>query len=134
MFKFDFKKNYPTLIGVVVVVILGIGSGWFLSGKAGLGGGTSVAPGAVISSTEAGIIPKDFKGDEVTGRLVEGGINGKGTHHLEREGGASKNVYLTSSVIDLQSFVGKKVEVLGETFAAEKAVWLMDVFKLKVVE
>jgi len=53
---------------------------------------------------------------------------------LIRPGGDSQNVYLTSTVIDLESFVGKKVEVWGETIGAREAGWLMDVGKVKVTE
>jgi len=53
---------------------------------------------------------------------------------LERTGGASQNVYLTSTVIDLQSFVGKNVQVWGDTLSGQKAGWLMDVGKIKTVE
>lgn len=134
MLRFDFKKNYPVIIGTVLVVLAGIGVGWFLSGNTSLTSNKGVAPGAVNTSKEAGMVPQGVEADTATGKLIEGGTNGKGTHHLEREGGASKNVYLTSSVIDLQSFVGKDVEVWGQTFAAEKSIWLMDVFKVKVVE
>jgi hypothetical protein len=133
MLKFDFAKNYKMVIGTVVVVLLGIGTGYLLSGKAGLGNGPT-AQNITNSPNEAGILNSDFKGDTATGKLVEDGIGGEGTHHIERDGGASKNVYLTSSVIDLQSFVGKKVEVWGETLASKKAGWLMDVIKVKVVE
>jgi len=35
-------------------------------------------------------------------------------------------------VIDLSGFVDKKVEIWGETLAAKKAGWLMDVAKVKV--
>jgi len=34
----------------------------------------------------------------------------------------------------LQSFVGKKVMVWGQTIAAQQAGWLMDVGKIKVTE
>jgi hypothetical protein len=66
--------------------------------------------------------------------LEEGGIDGEGTHHLVRDGGPSKSVYLTSTVIDLDSFAGKKVKVWGETISARKAGWLMDVGKIKIIE
>ena len=61
-------------------------------------------------------------------------MDGEGTHHLEREGGASQNVYLTSSVLGLQQFVDRKIQIWGETFAAQKASWFMDVGKLKVLD
>ena len=83
-----------------------------------------------------GIPVEDLSGavKEVEGTLVEGGIEGEGTHHLERPGGPSQNVYLTSTAIDLQSLVGKKVHVWGETLSGIKAGWLMDVVKVKVLD
>ena len=73
-------------------------------------------------------------GDSATGTIKSGGINGEGTHTLEREGGKTQNAALTSSVVDLDLFVGKKVEVKGETNDSNKAGWLMDVGSLKVLE
>jgi hypothetical protein len=131
--KVDFKKNMPLILGTLAVVVLGVLTGWLLSGKGGATGGS--APNIKVSQNEAGILDEStFKGDTAEGELVEGGIGGEGTHHLEREGGPSKSVYLTSSVIDLESFVGKKVTVWGETLSAKKAGWLMDVLKVKVSE
>jgi len=132
--KFDFKKYWPYIVVSLVVVLLGVGTGWLLSGKAGRGGSAS-APNVKVTANEAGILDEDtFKGDTAEGTLVEGGINGEGTHHLERVGGVSQNVYLASTVIDLQGFVGKKVKVWGESQAVKKAGWFMDVIKLKVIE
>jgi hypothetical protein len=51
-----------------------------------------------------------------------------------REGGPSQTAYLVSSVIDLDSYAGKKVKVWGETFAAKKVSWLMDVGKIEILE
>ena len=48
-------------------------------------------------------------------------------------GDASQNVYLTSSVIDLSKYTGKKVQVWGETFQGQKAGWLMDVGRIKLL-
>lgn len=132
--KIDFKKNLPFILGVFGVVITGIFAGWLITGKMGLTASKPTSSGVKVTANEAGILSDNFKGDTTTGKLVEGGINGEGSYHLERDGGAVKNVYLTSSVIDLSSFVGKKVEVWGETLAAKKAGWLMDVVKVKVVE
>jgi hypothetical protein len=72
--------------------------------------------------------------DSATGTVKAGGINGEGTHTLEREGGKTQNAALTSSVVDLDLFVGKKVEVKGETNDSNKAGWLMDVGSIKVLE
>ncbi len=68
------------------------------------------------------------------GTLEKGGIDGEGTHKLIREGGESQTAYLTSSIIDLDPLVGKKVQVWGETFKGQKAGWLMDVGRVKVLE
>lgn len=48
--------------------------------------------------------------------------------------GPSQYAYLTSTVIDLSAFTGKKVQVWGQTIAGKKAGWLMDVGKVKVIE
>ncbi len=66
--------------------------------------------------------------------MEEGGIDGEGTYHLVRDGGPTKNVYMSSTVIDLGQFKGKKVQVWGQTISGKKAGWLMDVGKIKVLE
>ncbi len=134
--NFDFKKQWMYVVGALLVVLAGVGAATFINQKL-LGGTTDTkvaAPGAKVSSTEAGMLDANTKYDEATGDLKDGGIGNEGTHHLEREGGPSKYVYLTSSVIDLQSYVGKKVQVWGQTLASKKAGWMMDVSKIKVVQ
>lgn len=138
MKKFSLKDpKMPLYIGIAfLVVLLGVGSGWLIASKTtgGTRSPTKSAPGAKAGATEAGIgDEKTFK-DTATGTLQEGGISGEGTHHLVRPGGDTQNVYLTSTVIDLGSFVGKKVQVWGQTIAGQQAGWLMDVGKIKVVE
>lgn len=119
----------------IVVVALGIISGYALSRLGGgVGGGVEVAPGAKIKGNEVGIEDTKTFRDQAEGILQEGGVDGEGTHHLEREGGPSQNAYLTSSVINLEEFEGKKVEVWGETFQGQKAGWLMDVGRIKIIE
>lgn len=54
----------------------------------------------------------------------------EGTHVLVREGAVP--VALTSSVVDLSEYEGKKIKVLGETQKAIKEGWLMDVGKVEV--
>ena len=130
--KIDFKNSLPLIVGAVVVVLLGAGTGWLLSGR--VRGGTPTVPGAQTGPKEAGLADESTFRDTAEGILEEGGISGEGTHHLVRPGGESQNVYLTSTVIDLQSFVGKKVQIWGETISARKAGWLMDVGKIKVIE
>jgi len=132
------KKTTAIYAGIAVLVILaGTGTGRLLSGgkaSAGIGQGSQVAPGGETNANEAGIADESTFRDSAEGMLLEGGIDGEGTHHLERGLGEEKNVYLTSTVIDLETFVDKKVKVWGETISARKAGWLMDVGKIKVVE
>jgi len=131
------KNSLFIILTSLAVVLLGVGTGWMLSGKTE--GKTQTfqdqSEGIVEKSeNEAGIADESEFSESVEGTLVEGGIENEGTHHLERSGGVSQNVYLTSTVIDLQSFVGKKVQVWGDTLSGQKAGWLMDVGKIKAVE
>lgn len=125
------------LIVIVLVIVAGVGTGYFLSRQPGggiPGGRVEVAPGAVVKDKEIGLNDEKTFRDSAQGTLKEGGIDGEGSYHLERTGGESQNVYLTSSVIDLGEFIGKKVEVWGETQKGQKAGWLMDVGKIKIIE
>lgn len=131
------KKNIRYVLVALIVVLAGVGSGWLLSGKArggGLTGSKNVASGVTSGSKEAGMTDESTFRDSAEGTLGKGGIEGEGTHHLVRDGGPGSYVYLTSTVIDLESFSGKKVKVWGETISARKAGWLMDVGKIKVIE
>lgn len=118
--------------------VLGIGSGWALvTVMSEPGGGVQKAP---VTKQEVAVGQTYGSDDRATftdtaeGDLQEGGIEGEGQYHLVRKGGESQNVYLTSSVIDLSLFVGRKIKVWGETQQAQKAGWLMDVGKVEVVE
>jgi len=138
VFKNDLKKNLILIGGITLLVLGGVVTGWLLSGKkASLGSpleGSVVAPGGKSGTEEAGIADESTFSDSAEGLLEEGGVSGEGTHHLVREGGVSQTVYLTSTVIDLESFAGKKVKVWGQTISAKKAGWLMDVGKIRVIE
>ena len=131
------KKTVFYALASLLVILLGVGTGWALSGAktAGSKEPTSAgAPGAETGAKEAGIADEATFRDSAEGVLEKGGIDGEGTHHLVREGGSSKYVYLTSTVIDLEAFVGKTVTIWGETISAQTAGWLMDVGKIKVLE
>lgn len=131
--KKDVRQNVLLIVTSLVVVLAGILTGWTFSGRAN---GASVTSdkerGVTETATEAGSKEVEH-GDTATGELVKGGIDGEGTHHLVTGEDESKYVYLLSTVIDLESFVGKKVQVWGETIAPQKAGWLMDVSRIKVV-
>jgi hypothetical protein len=126
--------NKAKMIAVVIVVVLaGIVSGGMLSGRIRAGGPAPVTQ-LKTTSTQAGVEDSATFKDTAQGVLKEGGIKGEGRFHLERPGGVSQNVYLNSTVIDMSSFVDKKVQVWGETVAGKRAGWLMDVGKIKVLE
>lgn len=123
-----------SLVVLLTIVVAGGLTGYLLSRAVsrsamvgGLQGGSVSGGKVVVGASNA----KNFK-DSAEGTLEAGGVDGEGTHHLVRPGGPSQNVYLTSSVLDLNQFVGKKVKVWGETFAAQQAGWFMDVGKVEV--
>lgn len=132
------KKLLPIpkqmILGATAIIIVGIISGYLLSSSFKGQPATSTAPGGkvgegkVVGSTDTKTFP-----DSAEGELTTGSINGEGTHKLIRPGGESQTVYLTSSVLDLNQFVGKKVKVWGQTFAAKRAGWLMDVGRVEVL-
>lgn len=127
------------LIPVIVVVLLGITSGYVLSRFGPVASNKievtspTTAGGIKVGDTFGSDDEKSFK-DSAEGVLDKGGINGEGSHKLLRAGGESQTVYLTSSVLDLDEFVGHKVKIWGDTFSARKAGWLMDVGRVKVLE
>lgn len=128
------KSFLPIVLGIALMVLAGIGTGYALS-RSKVQGVTVTEGGAKMINTETmvGSLDAVFS-DEAEGLLVEGGIDGEGTHHLERDGGPSRYVYLVSSVVALDEYVGKRVKVWGETNTAQKAGWLMDVGKLEILE
>ena len=125
-------------IGILVaLVFFGVLSGFGL--YAFTARGTTRIAGkdvqVVSTPTEEGVKDASTFKDTATGVLQvnDGKITTEGTHILVR-GDVSQNAYLTSSVIDLSKYIGKKVQVWGETFKGQKAGWLMDVGRIKVVE
>lgn len=125
------------IIAFIVVIVLGVGTGYIFS-RLGSRNVLSGAKESVGSSSESKTVvgsadTKTFK-DTATGTLKIGGIDGEGAYHLVRPGGDSQNVYLTSSIVDLSTFVGKKVKVWGETQKAQTAGWLMDVGRVEVLK
>lgn len=133
----NLKKNVVLGLISVVVVLAGIGTGYLFSGVGKNGSvslGNSSGNKIVVSKNEAGIADESKFSTTTDGVLEEGGISGEGTHHLVRGSGPSQYAYLTSSAVDLTPFVGKKVQIWGETMSGKKAGWLIDVGKIKVME
>lgn len=136
--KIMINKFLPFLI----VIILGVGTGFVghsifpWSAKANSNGSvknqgsiaTGLKVGDVIGVADVG------EADEAIGVLQTGGFEGEGSHHLVRPGGVDQTVYLTSSVVDLDQFIGHKITIWGDTFSAQKAGWLMDVVKVRLEE
>ena len=126
------------LIGAAVVAGIGTGFGLNkLSAKSPLGKSSnqpiSVVPSNGINNGDIFGSPDEstYK-DTASGYLEKGGIDGEGSHKLLRVGGDSQTVYLTSSVTDLDKFVGMEIQIWGETFKAQTAGWLMDVGRIQV--
>ena len=129
------KFNTNIIIGVyVVVVALGVATGYFLS-KSSVVSQVSTTSKTAGIATDKSVGSSDtttFK-DTATGVIEKGGLNGEGTHKLIRDGGPSQTAYLTSSIVDLDEYVGKKVTIWGQTMTAKKVSWLMDVGKLEPI-
>ncbi len=117
------------------MVLAGVITAWILSAKV-INGTDKAAPGVTATSKEAGKLDPNVKYDTASGVLEKGGINGEGTYHLSRNGGSTaKDVALTSSTVDLATFVGKKVDIWGETISSTRpGGWLMDVAKIQTAD
>jgi len=126
------------------ITLLGLGSGFGLSRLQVSGSGQGINPDKEDAAGQAsgksvkigqtyGNQSEQFT-DEAIGVVQKNNEESEGTHVLIREGGESQTAYLTSSLVDLDRFVNRKVKVWGETFAAQKVGWLMDVGAVKVLE
>lgn len=136
--KKEFMAKSTFILTTVFVILLGITVGYFTATKSSstsssqtsqVTSSSQVSKGSMVGSNDT----KTFK-DVAQGVLKNGGIDGEGQYHLVRPGGDSQNVYLTSSILDLSLFVDKKIKVNGQTQAAKKAGWLMDVGRVEILE
>lgn len=142
------NKTLPIIILSLVAVGLGLGGSYLF--KRNSNSGSTVADAnpelanqeVVAAVAEEGNIKNgDVFGSQATasfkdsaqGYLAAGGLEGEGSHSLLRAGGVSQTVYLTSSVTDLDKFVGMEIKVWGETFSGQEAGWLMDVGRVEVI-
>lgn len=138
------RKSKTVPILVMVGIFVGLATGFFLAQKKLLlaGGENALTPvnQELNSSTKIKVGDTFGSGDEKTfrdqaeGILMAGGIDGEGSHHIERGANKTQWVYVTSSVVDLDLLLGARVTIWGETNQGKKAGWLMDVGKLKVLE
>lgn len=138
--------NSKNLVLVLLVVILAAVSGFWLSrffpSTKSSTADSIKSPGAVSAPVDndeikVGIVygsqADNFK-DTATGTVKKGGVNGEGTHTLVRPGGTDQNAALTSSILDLDLFIDKEVEIKGETNRSTKVGWFLDVGSIKVLE
>lgn len=132
----DNGKNVLLISSIFIFfsVLLGVFTGWLISNMPNKEINKNKTIQEVSNNKKVvGIIDKKKFKDSAEGILREGGIDGEGQFHLERPGGPSQNVYLTSTTVDLSQFIGKKIRVWGETFSAQKAGWLMNVGFIEIL-
>jgi hypothetical protein len=137
---FDEMIKKPKIFAILtlVAVLAGVGTGFGtfkLSAESGLTKEPLEAvPTSTIKAGDTFGSSDDVFDSNALGYLDEGGLNGEGTHRLLRPGGETQTVYLTSSVTDLNEFVGMDVKIWGETFKGQKAGWFMDVGRVEVIK
>ncbi len=122
------------ILGVVIAaLVLGTLTGYIMSTKNSGLKSSALSIGTPKTAQQDTKTFKDFAEGIVKAKPVPtGGEYTEGTHMLVRESGVP--VALTSSVIDLSQYEGKKVKVFGETQKALKEGWLMDVGKVEEVK
>ena len=131
------SKFLPVIL-IILVVTAGIASGLIFSSRSKFAQKQREEPKAAIEEEDLSGQQKEsfsqtFR-DQAEGTVEKNDQLEKyaqGTHKLVRPGGESQTAYLTSSVLDLDQYVGKKVIVYGETFGSSQVGWLMDVGKVE---
>lgn len=130
-FKFSSSPN-KIFIGILVfALVAGLGTGYILASS----GSSKDAP--IVINTKPKTASQDNKTfrDFAEGTIMKkpepkkGEVYTEGTHLLKRDNAVP--VALTSSVVNLDDFVNKKVKVFGETQKALREGWLMDVGKVE---
>lgn len=136
-FTRDRLTKYLPFAAIAVIVAVGIFTGLVLSSRSK---NSQIAKAAINEDQLTGEQKKSFNQtfrDEAEGVIEPNdGLDkyAQGTHRLIRPGGESQTAYLTSTVLDLNEFTGKKVKVFGETFGSSQVGWLMDVGKVEIIE
>lgn len=134
------KFKIPTNIVPIVIIVLVVGAG-ILSGLVISSRSKSQTSGTKAAIDVSSLTPEQTTSFNQTFKDSAEGVIQKndkldkyaqGTHRLIRPGGDDQTAYLTSSVLDLDQYVGKKVKVFGETFGSSQVGWLMDVGKVEV--
>ena len=129
------RKKVPWQVFLLMAIIAGTITGFVLAKNKAVSVGSGGKVAVIKSDKEEGVSDNKSFRDDATGTIEknDGKITDEGSHKLMR-GDASQTVYLTSSIIDLDQYVGKKVQIFGETFQGQRAGWLMDVGRIKLLE
>ncbi len=123
------------LLAIVgLAVFLGILTGYILSTKNSRTGASPLMVDNAKSAEQDSRTFKDFAEGTIELKPLpsDPGEYTEGTHLLIRQNAVP--VALTSSVVDLSKYEGKKVKVYGETQKALKEGWLMDIGKIEEVK
>lgn len=130
------KFKQTLLLTLLIAVLAGVTTGYSLSKsntKSNLAGGGTTAGTKADAKHPAQDRRtfRDFAEGKVTKRPEPSGAGEyqEGTHLLMRQ--SADPVALTSSVVDLSQYEGKKIKVYGETQKAIKEGWLMDVGRVE---
>lgn len=127
-----FKLITVSVLIVLVGSVVGFGLSRSKVVKASKEG--SISPELIKTSIEAGY--KDTKLFEsiVTGTVKKGGLFGDGTHTLVQDSNPKNPAALLSSVVDLDEYVDKHVQIWGRSQKGLKAAWLLEVGRVKILE
>ena len=124
-------KAFFIVIGLSL--ILGVGTGYMLANKSTVSSSKKapVSNQAVQTAQQDTKTFRDFAEGTIKPRPAPKNPEEyvEGTHFLERTGATP--IALTSSVVDLSKYEGKRVKVFGETQKALKEGWLMDIGKVE---
>lgn len=131
----DTQNPKRMLLGIVgLAVFLGIFTGYILSTKNSSTGASPLVVGNAKSAEQDSRTFKDFAEGTIKLKPLPSDSDEytEGTHLLIRQNAVP--VALTSSVVDLSKYEGRKVKVYGETQKALKEGWLMDIGKIEEVK
>lgn len=119
---------------LAAAVLAGVGTGYYLALSKAPNSTKSVASlnSATTQAQQNSVSLRDFADGVIAKKPSPkpNGEYGEGAYLLIRQSGTP--VALTSSVVDLSQYEGKKVRVFGETQRALKEGWLIDVGKVEV--
>ena len=127
-------SNFPKLLIAVIILTLVAGTltGFVMANKGSKNAGPATTGQQAKVASEDNKTFRDFAEGTIKAKPESDGAYTEGTHTLERVGAVP--VALTSSVVDLSEYEGKKVKVYGETQKALKEGWLMDVGRVEEVK